>query len=135
MLNKIRPFISGVIEETEIAFEISDHINGFSAIDLLNIPVDAEMLTCYGIDDVRSIAMFYGQSKIINDNLEPPTVNKEALEEQYEVYKLFILEDHLKYKNHQAFNLSLAEQKLKNEEKSKKTLGSVLSKQKLIKIN
>ena len=72
--------------------------------------------------------MFYGQPKIINDNLEPPIVNKEALEKQYKVHKLVIL-------NKQAFNLSLAEQKLKNKQKSKQTLVSVLSKQKLIKIN
>ena len=48
---------------------------------------------------------------------------------------LFILEDHLKYKNNQTFNLSLAEQTLKNKEKSKQTLASFLSKQKLIKVD
>ena len=128
MLNTTHPFTSSLIEEIEIVFEIPDHKNGFSATDPLNIPVDAEMLTSYGIDDIRPIAMFYGQPKIINDNLEPPIVNKEALEKQYKVHKLVIL-------NKQAFNLSLAEQKLKNEQKSKQTLVSVLSKQKLIKIN
>ena len=128
MLNTTHPFTSGLIEEIEIVFEIPDHKNGFSANDPLNIPVDAEMLTSYGIDDIRSIAMFYGQPKIINDNLEPPIVNKEALEKQYKVHKLVIL-------NKQAFNLSLAEQKLKNKQKSKQTLVSVLSKQKVIKIN
>ena len=127
MLNTTHPFTSGLIEEIEIVFEIPDHKNGFSATDPLNIPVDAEMLTSYGIDHIRSIAMFYGQPKIINDNLEPPIVNK-ALEKQYKVHKLVIL-------NKQAFNLSLAEQKLKNKQKSKQTLVSVLSKQKLIKIN
>ena len=128
MSNTIHPFTSGLIKEIEIVFEIPDHKNDFSATDPLNIPVDAEMLTSYGIDDIRSIAMFYGQPKIINYNLEPPIVNKEVLEEQYKVHKLVIL-------NKQAFNLSLAEQKLKNEQKSKQTLVSVLSKQELIKIN
>ena len=50
------------------------------------------MLT-YGTDGIRSIATSYGQRKIVNDNLEPPIVNGEALEEQCKVYKLFILED------------------------------------------
>ena len=107
----------------------------FFATDPLNILVDAEMLIFYGIDDIRSIATFYGQPKIVNGNLKPPTVNKEALEEQYMAYKLFILEDRLKYENNQAFNSSLAEQKLKNEQKSKQTLASVLSKRKLVKID
>ena len=75
VLNTIRPFISGLIEEIEIAFEIPDHINSFSATDPFNIPVDAEMLTSYGIDGIRYIATFYGQSKIINDNFELPIVN------------------------------------------------------------
>lgn len=41
----------------------------------------------------------------------------------------------LKHDNNEAFKLSLAEQKLKNEGKSKQTLASVLSKRKLITID
>ena len=134
MLNTIYPFISSLIKDIDIAFEVPDHINGFSAIDPLNIPVDAETLTSYGSDD-KIYCNVSQPTKIISDNLESPIVNKEALEEEYKAYMLFILEDHLKYKNNQTFNLSLAEQSLKNKEKSKQTLASFLSKQKLIKVD
>ena len=51
------------------------------------------MLNSYGTDDIISIAAFYDQRKVIKDNLEPPIVNKEALEEQHKAYKLLILKD------------------------------------------
>ena len=51
------------------------------------------MLNSYGTDDIISIAAFYDQPKVIKDNLEPPIVNKEALEEQHKAYKLLILKD------------------------------------------
>ena len=44
------------------------------------------MLNSYGTDDIISIAAFYDQPKVIKDNLEPPIVNKEALEEQHTSY-------------------------------------------------
>ena len=64
VLNTIHPFTSSLIKDIDIAFEVPDHINGFSAIDPLNIPVDAETLTAYGIDDIRSIATFHSQPKL-----------------------------------------------------------------------
>ena len=50
------------------------------------------MLNSYGTDDI-SIAAFYDQPEVIKDNLAPPIVNKEALEEQHKAYKLHILKD------------------------------------------
>ena len=58
MLNTTCPFISGSTKEIEIAFEIPEHVTCFSAINTYNIPVDAEMLTSYRIDDIKSTAMF-----------------------------------------------------------------------------
>ena len=51
------------------------------------------MLNSYGTDDIISVAAFYDQPKVIKDNLEPITVNKEALNEQHKSYKLLILKD------------------------------------------
>lgn len=51
------------------------------------------MLNSYGTDDIISIAAFYDQPKVIKDNLEPPILNKEALEEQHKAYKLLISKD------------------------------------------
>ena len=109
-------------------------MNGFTVTDPTIIPNDADILKFFGVKGIKSLGRFYGQPIKIGDNLATQLVNLVYLEIQHQVYMLFILKDRQRFDNDQQAKLSEAEMKLKNAEKTKITLLSVLSKRKLIKV-
>ena len=56
----IKPFISQLIEEIEVAFDIPEHLKGFTAMDPSRMPEKEEDLATYAKDEIASLANFYG---------------------------------------------------------------------------
>ena len=130
--NTIEPFIRDLIEEIENAFDIPEHMKGFTILDPLAIPLNAESLSSFDSEGIASLGEFYGQAVKVKNDIMPPLVDAEALKIQYEVYKVFILKGKLEFENEQRTKLSKAEVKLVNNEKTKSTMSSLLSDRKLL---
>ena len=103
-------------------------MKGFTIVDPSNFPSNSDDLQTYGLEGIALLGNFYGQATLNKSGLViPPLVNVETLKSDYEVYKLFVLKSKLEFENEQQMKLSQAEVNLKNNEKTLKTMASLLS--------
>ena len=52
----VKPFIEALVKEIEEAFQIPEHLKGFTAIDPLSFPSDAANLQDFGKEGINSLA-------------------------------------------------------------------------------
>ena len=64
----IKPFIAKLIEEIEVAFDIPEHLMGFTAMDPTTMPAQEEALANYGKEEIAALANFYGYPSLGNHN-------------------------------------------------------------------
>ena len=64
--NFVKPVISDLIGEIENAFDIPEHLLGFSAIDPQAMPSDFIASEKFGEQEIKSLACFYGSSSLIS---------------------------------------------------------------------
>ena len=64
--NFVKRVISDLIGETENAFDIPEHLLGFSTIDPQAMPSDVIALRKFGEQEIKSLACFYGTSSLIS---------------------------------------------------------------------
>ena len=123
----IKPFIKALIKEIEKAFEIPEHLKGFSVLDPLLIPRDIPTLGTYGIESIESFAVFYGSNCVLPNNTYPPIVDSENLKHQFKVFKTFVIKHRLEWENTQSQLLLTAQQKLSGYKTELDTLDSLLT--------
>ena len=84
----LKPVISDLIGEIEHAFDIPEHLLGFSAIDPQAMPSDVIALEKFGQQEIKSLACFYGSSSLISDGKKSvePIVNATSLEAQFDIF-------------------------------------------------
>ena len=68
----IKPFITKLIVEIEVAFDIPDHCMGFTAMDPTAIPAQKEAVANYGKKEIAALANFYGQPSLGKPQLVNP---------------------------------------------------------------
>ena len=64
----IQPFITKLIEEIDVAFDIPEHLMGFTAMDPTAKLVQEEALANYIKEDIAALANFYGYPSLGNHN-------------------------------------------------------------------
>ena len=116
-----------MIEEIEVAFEIPEHLKGFTAMDPSRMPEKEEELATYAKDDIASLADFYRYPSLC----KPQMIDPEKLINQYEGFKKFVFKKKLEWETKHELNLETAKARLNAEEKRKSTLPSMYSKQQI----
>ena len=56
----IKPFITTLIEDIKVAFDIPEHLIRFTAMDPTVMPAQEEALANYGKEEIAALANFYG---------------------------------------------------------------------------
>ena len=64
--NVAKLFLSDLIQEIKVAFEISDHLKGFTAFDPKKLSRSRDELVSSGEDLIEMLCQFYGQSYMIS---------------------------------------------------------------------
>ena len=82
----LKPVISDLIGEIENAFDIPEHMLGFSAISAM--PSNVIALEKFGEQDIKSVTCFYGSSSLISHGKKSvePIVNATSLEVQFDIF-------------------------------------------------
>ena len=99
--NFAKPVISDLTGETENAFDIPEHLLGFSAIDPQATPSDVIALEKLGEQEIKCLACFYGSSSLISWGKKSvkPIVNATSLEAQFHICKKIVAAKRLKYES------------------------------------
>ena len=87
----IKPFITKLIEETEVAFDIPEHLMGFTAMDLTVMPAQEEALAYNGREEIAALVNFYGYPSFGN----PQLIYPDKLLGKYEGFKKFVFKKKL----------------------------------------
>ena len=90
--NFIKPVISDLIGETENAFDIPEHLLGFSATDPQALPSDFIALEKFGKQKIKSLPCFCGSSSLISHGKKSvkPIVNATSLQAQFDIFKKIV---------------------------------------------
>ena len=123
----IKPFITKLIEEIEVAFDIPEHLMGFTAMDPTVMPAQDEVLANYGKEEIAALANFYGYLSLG----KPQLVDPGKLIGQYEGFKKFVFKKKLEWDTKHESDLETAKARLNAKEKKKASLSSIYSKGKL----
>ena len=134
-VNFVKPVISNLIGEIETAFDILEHLVGFSAIDPQAMPSDVIALEKFGEQEIKSLACFYGSSSLISHGeiSVKPIVNATSLEAQFNIFKKIVAAKRLKYESNQSSALAETNKKISDGEWEIELLQSVLTKTKIAK--
>ena len=122
----IKPFITKLIEEIEVAFDIPGHLMGFTAMDPTVMPAQEEALANYGKEEIAALANFYGCP-----SLGKPLLDPDKLIGEYKGFKKFVFKKRLEWETKHESDLETAEAHLNAKEKKKASLSSIYSKQKI----
>ncbi|CAB3982735.1 Hypothetical predicted protein [Paramuricea clavata] len=109
----VKPFIEALVKEIEEAFEIPEHLKGFTAIDPLSFPSDAANLQDFGKEGINSLASFYGKANSDVETVVSPVLNGQALVHQYEGYNVYVVKHSCEWETKQNTAIISAEQELK----------------------
>ena len=87
-VNFVKPVISDVIGEIENAFDIPEHLLGFSAIDPEAMSSHVIAIEKFREQEIKNVACFYGSSSLISHGKKPvkPIVNATSLEAQFDIF-------------------------------------------------
>ena len=124
--NVAKPFLSDLIQEIKIAFEIPDHLKGFTVFDPQKLPRARDELDTFGEDLIEMLSEFYGHSYKISahgDEHLPKIVDREALVSEFEVFKIFSFKERFRYETKQR---EVLDQTLRQKEKSEKKLTTMV---------
>ena len=77
--NFVKPVNSDLIGEIENAFDIPEHLLGFSTIDPQAMPSDFIALEKFGEQEIKSLACFYGSSSLISRGKKSPILTTGTL--------------------------------------------------------
>ena len=94
-INTIHLFLQALVKEITEAFNIPDQLKGFTSIDTVSIPTKSEEIEHFGKEPISSFASFYREARLINEVVVPSIINKEALQIQYQAFKLFVIKDRM----------------------------------------
>jgi len=130
----LKPFLTALIKEINTAFEIPEHLKGFTILDPSTVPTDTELLGDYGDEGIKLLADFYGKESQQNDNAVPAIINGEALKQQFEVFKSYAFKEKLDWETKQTVALATTNQQLLSETNKKESLKSIVSQRKIIKM-
>ena len=129
-----QPFLRDLISEIEIAFHIPDHLIGFTVLDPVSLPTEVSQLSEFGVKEIDDLCSFYGMpSSSVAASDFGPLFNPVVLKEQYKVFKKHIFKQRLQWEKKQSDDLADAQHRLQSLESQKTSLGSLLSKRKIIK--
>ena len=115
----IKPFISQLIEEIEVVFDIPEHLKEFTVMDPTRMPEKEEDLATYAKDEIASLANFYGYPSLCKLQM----IDLEKLINQYEGFKKFVFKKKLEWETKHELDLETAKARLNAEEKRKATLS------------
>ena len=106
--NFVKSVISDLIGEIENAFDIPEHLLGFSAIDPQVMPGNVIALEKFGEQEIKSLACFYGSSSLISHGKKSvkPIVNANNLDGQFDIFKKIVVAKRLKYESNQSSSLA-----------------------------
>ena len=123
----IKPFITKLIQEIEVAFDIPEHLMAFTAMDPTVMPAQKEALANYGKEEIAALANFYGYPSLG----KPQLVDPNKLIGQYKGFKKIPFKKKLELETKHESDLETAKACLNAEEKKKATLSSIYSKRKI----
>ena len=123
------------MKEITEAFNIPDQLKGFTSIDPVSIPTKSEEIEDFGKEEISSLVSFYGETQLINEVVVPSIIDKEALQVQYQAFKLFVIKDRLQYVHKQQSALVRAKQQLQQAKRFREALKAISSKRKLLEMN
>ena len=123
----IKPFISQLIKEIEVAFDILEHLKRFTAMDPSRMPEKEEDLATYAKDEIASLANFYRYPSLC----KLQTIDREKLINQHEGFKKFVFKKKLEWETKHELDLEMTKACLNAEEKRKATLLLMYSKRKI----
>ena len=123
----IKPFITTLIKEIKVAFDIPEHLIRFTAMDPTVMLAQEEALTNYGKKEIAALANFYGYPSLG----KPQLIDPDKLKGQYEGFKKFVFKKKLEWETKHESDLETAKARLNAEEKKKATLSSIYSKRKI----
>ena len=124
--NVVKPFISDLIQEIKTAFQIPDHLVGFTAFDPQKLPRDRDDLDLFGTDLIAKLNLFYGEPyELPNNEFLPKVIDSGSLKAEFEIYKIFAFKERFNYELQQRESL---DRKLRLKEKIEKALTTNLSK-------
>ena len=115
----IKPFISQLIEEIEVVFDIPENLKEFTVMDPTRMPEKEEDLATYAKDEIASLANFYGYPSLCKLQM----IDLEKLINQYEGFKKFVFKKKLEWETKHELDLETAKARLNAEEKRKATLS------------
>ena len=124
--NVAKPFLSDLIQEIKVAFEIPDHLKGFTVFDPQKLPRARDELDTFGEDLIEMLSEVYGHSYKISahgDELLPKIVDRAALVSEFEVFKIFSFKERFRYETKQR---EVLDQTLRQKEKSEKKLTTMV---------
>ena len=134
-INTIHLFLQALVKEITEAFNIPDQLKGFTSIDPISIPTKSEEIEDFGKEAINSLASFYGETQLINEVVVLSIIDKEALQVQYQAFKLFVIKDRLQYEHKQQSALARAKQQLQQAKRSREALKAISSKRKLLEMD
>ena len=112
--NFVKPVISDLISKIENAFDIPEHLLGFSAINPQTMPSDVIALKTFGEQEIKSLACFYCSSSLISCGKKSvkPIVNATSLEAEFNIFKNIVVTKRLKYESNQSSSLAETNKKI-----------------------
>ena len=120
--NVVKPFVSDLIQEIKTAFEIPDHLVGFTAFDPQKLPRDRDELDSFGNDLIEKLCDFYGGPYALRNNeFLPKVIDSGSLKAEYEIFKVFAFKERFNYELQQREKL---DRSLLQKEKIEKALSA-----------
>lgn len=125
------PMTKALMEEIVVAFRIPEHLAGFSCLDPELMPEEA-LLQEYGNEHITSLAEFYGEPYRVADSTSPPLVDRDALIDEYQIFKTFVSGKRRKFEADAICDLNM--QKIKVQSVEKQLRVQVISKRERIRL-
>ena len=82
-----QPMIDALVLEIEKAFDLLEHLKGFTCFDPEATPENEDG---FRSEEINKLAMYYGSPLTSKGESFPPLINGIALEEPFPVYKTFV---------------------------------------------
>ena len=130
-----KPFLSDLIQEIKTAFEIPEHLKGFTVFDPQKLPLTRDELDTFGDDLIELLCQFYGQPYKISVRGEeylPKLIDGAALKSEFKVFKVFSFKERFRYEMKQREELDRALSRKEKSEKKLATMADLLSTRKQI---
>lgn len=88
--NFIKEFAKAIIEALKERFPNSELYDSFSIFDPKLLPKTEKQISTYGLKEISILGEFYGQDKIVDDNVFPGIIDKEKLSEEWSSAKYYL---------------------------------------------